>query len=221
MALVIDWKKKIFPIMEIRYFGHSFFRLKGKEITLATNPFDASLGLKVSPQTADIVLFSSPAKTELRKIINKPVSRDETFVIDNPGEYEVGDVFILGFSEGKTTFYVVTIDDLRLVFLGGLSKKLSDKQIEEVDGIDVLFLPVGDREKLLAPKQAVEIINQVEPKIIIPMSYQIPSLKLDLATLDSFLKEVEQEQKFPLDKLLVTKDKLPLEKEVVVLNARS
>jgi len=207
--------------MEIKYFGHSFFRLKGKEMVLATNPFDSSLGLKVPPQAADIVLFSSPAKIELNKIINKTVSREKLFVIDNPGEYEVGGIFVLGTAGEKATFYVITMDDLRLVFLGGLSEKLSDKHIEEVDGVDILFLPVGDKEKLLAPKQAVEIINQVEPKIIIPMSYQIPGLKLDLAPLAVFLKEMGQEQKTPLDKLLVTKDKLPLEKEVVVLNARS
>ena len=82
-------------------------------------------------------------------------------------------------------------------------------------------MPVGDKEKLLTAKQAVEIINQVEPKIIIPMSYQLPGLKLDLAPLSGFLKELGQEEKATIDKLLITKDKLPLEKEVVVLNARS
>jgi len=207
--------------MEIKYFGHSFFRLKGKEMVLATNPFDSSLGLKVSPQAADIVLFSSPAKIKLNKIINKTVSREKLFVINNPGEYEVGGIFVLGTVGGKATFYVITMDGLRLVFLGDLSEKLSDKQIEEVNGVDILFLPVGDKKNFLASKQAVEIINQVEPKIIIPMSYQLPGLKLDLAPLAVFLKEMDQEQKTPLDKLLVTKDKLPLEKEVVVLNARS
>jgi len=207
--------------MEIKYFGHSFFRLKSKEMVLITNPFDSSLGLKVPPQAADIVLFSSLAKIELNKIINKTVSREKLFVIDNPGEYEVGGIFVLGTAGEKTTFYVMTMDGLCLVFLGGLSGKLSDKQIEEFDGVDILFLPVGDKEKLLAAKQAVEIINQVEPKIIIPMSYQLPGLKLDLAPLTVFLKEIGQEQKAPLDKLLITKDKLPLEKEVVILNARN
>lgn len=207
--------------MEIKYFGHSFFRLKGKEMVLITNPFEASLGLKVPPQAADIVLFSSPTKIEIDKIINKTVSRENLFVIDHPGEYEVGGIFVLGTAGEKTTFYVITMDGLRLVFLSGLSGKLSDKQIEEFDGVDILFLPVGDKEKLLTAKQAVEIINQVEPKIIIPMSYQLPGLKLDLAPLSGFLKELGQEEKATIDKLLITKDKLPLEKEVVVLNARS
>jgi len=198
--------------MEIKYFGHSFFRLKGKEMVLVTNPFDASLGLKVPPQTADIVLSSSPIKIELNKIINKTVSREKLFVIDSPGEYEVGGIFVLGTAGEKATFYVISMDDLRLVFLGGLSGKLSDKQLEEIDGVDILFLPVGDKKNLSAAKQALEIINQVEPKIIIPMNYQ---------SLSGFLKELGQEEKAPLDKLLMTKDKLPLEKEVVVLNARS
>jgi len=198
--------------MEIKYFGHSFFRLKGKEMVLVTNPFDASLGLKVPPQAADIVLSSSPIKIELNKIINKTVSREKLFVIDSPGEYEVGGIFVLGTAGEKATFYVISMDDLRLVFLGGLSGKLSDKQIEEIDGVDILFLPVGDKKNLSAAKQALEIINQVEPKIIIPMNYQ---------SLSGFLKELGQEEKAPLDKLLMTKDKLPLEKEVVVLNARS
>lgn len=198
--------------MEIKYFGHSFFRLKGKEMVLVTNPFDASLGLKVPPQAADMVLSSSPIKIELNKIINKTVSREKLFVIDSPGEYEVGGVFVLGTAGEKTTFYVITMDGLRLVFLGGLSGKLSDKQIEEIDGVDILFVPVGDKKNSLAGKQTLEIINQVEPKIIIPMNYQ---------SLSGFLKELGQEEKAPLDKLLMTKDKLPLEKEVVVLNARS
>ena len=104
------------------------------------------------------------------------------------------------------------MDGLRLVFLGGLSGKLSDKQIEEIDGVDILFVPVGEEKNSLAGKQTLEIINQVEPKIIIPMNYQ---------SLSGFLKELGQEEKVPIDKLLMTKDKLPLEKEVVVLNARS
>ena len=198
--------------MEIKYFGHSFFRLKGKEMVLVTNPFETSLGLRIPPQAADMVLSSSPIKIELNKIINKTVSREKLFVIDSPGEYEVGGVFVLGTAGEKTTFYVITMDGLRLVFLGGLSGKLSDKQIEEIDGVDILFVPVGDKKNSLAGKQTLEIINQVEPKIIIPMNYQ---------SLSGFLKELGQEEKVPIDKLLMTKDKLPLEKEVVVLNARS
>jgi hypothetical protein len=207
--------------MEIKYFGYSFFRFKGKEMVLCTDPFDSSLGLKVPPQASDIVLFSSPQKIELGKIINKTVSRENLFIIDGPGEYEVGGVFVLGVQAGNATIYVITMDGLRLVFLGGLTEKLTDKQIEEIDGVDILFLPVGDKKIGLEAKKAVEITNQIEPKIIIPMAYQITGLKVELGPLDDFLKEMGIEEKTPQEKLIVVKDKLPLEKEVVILNARS
>jgi hypothetical protein len=207
--------------MEIKYFGYSFFRFKGKEMVLTTDPFEASLGLKVPPQASDIVLFSQPSKIDLEKVINKTTAREKVFVIDNPGEYEVGGVFVLGIKGEKSTIYIITMDGLRLVFLGGLSEKLTDKQIEEIDGVDVLFLPVGDKEIALEAKKAAEITTQIEPKVVIPMSYQIPGLKVDLEPLDNFLKEMGIEEKTPQDKLILTKDKLPLEKEVVILNARS
>jgi L-ascorbate metabolism protein UlaG (beta-lactamase superfamily) len=207
--------------MEIKYFGYSFFRLKGKEMVLCTDPFDDSLGLKVPPQASDIVLFSSPAKIELGKAINQTASREKLFMVDGPGEYEVGGVFILGNQSEKSTVYVITMDGLRLVFLGGLTEKLTDKQIEEIDVVDILFLPVGDRKMALDTKKAAEITNQIEPKIIIPMSYQIPGLKVELGPIDDFLKEMGIEEKNLQDKLIVAKDKLPLEKEVVILNARS
>jgi hypothetical protein len=207
--------------MEIKYFGYSFFRFKGREMVLCTDPFDDSLGLKIPPQASDLVLFSSPAKNGFEKVINKPVNREKIFVIDGPGEYEVGGVFVLGAQSEKSTVYVVTMDGLRLVFLGGLTEKLTDKQVEEIDGVDILFLPVGDKKMALDAKKAVEITNQIGPKIIIPMSYQIPGLKVELGPLDDFLKEMGVEEKNLQDKLIVSKDKLPLEKEVVILNARS
>lgn len=200
--------------MEIKYFGHSCFRLKGKEIVLVINPFDPSLGIKISGLMSDIVLFTDKKDSYLSPLIVKPVTRENLFVIDSPGEYEVGGVFILGISTGKKTSYVVSMDDLRLVFLSDLKEKLSDKQIEDIDGTDILFLPAGDA------KQALEIINQIEPSIIIPMAYKLPELKVELPLLEDFLKEIGQEAT-AIEKLIISKDKLPLEKEVVVLNARS
>lgn len=200
--------------MEIKYFGHSCFRLKGKEIVLTANPFDPSLGIKISGLTSDIVLFADKKDSHLSSLVTKAVTRENVFVIDAPGEYEIGGVFVLGISTGKTTAYVVSMDDLRLVFLNDLKEKLSEKQIEDIDGTDILFLPAGDA------KQAGEIINQIEPSIIIPMAYKLPGLKAELPLLEDFLKETGQEAT-TIEKLIISKDKLPLEKEVVVLNARS
>jgi len=206
--------------MEIKFFGHFCFRIKGKDIVLVTNPFPSSLGFKLPTLPADVVIASDKKDQVKLDLVNKAVNRQEPFFIDSPGEYEVGGSFVLGIQAGKNILYMITMDGLRLAFLNGLTEILSEKQLEELDGVDILFLAVGEKGGLL-PKLATEIINQIEPKIIIPMAYKIPQLNLDLAPLGDSLKQMGIEQTNPQEKLIISKDKLPLEKEVVVLNARS
>ncbi len=207
--------------MEIKYLGHSCFRIKGKQMVVLTNLLDDSSGLKLpSGSTSDLVISSSPASEQKIKTIIKPVKREETFVIDRPGEYEVGGLFVLGIGfKSKITVYVVTIDDLRIGFLGSLTDKLSDKQLEELDGVDILLLPVGGKP-YIDSKQANFLIDKIQPSFVIPMAYKMPGLKIDLETVDEFLKEVGVQDTKAIDKLLVSKESLPLEREIVVLNAK-
>ena len=206
--------------MEIKYFGHFCFLIKGKDIVLVTDPFSSSLGIKLPQIIADVVLFSGKEAQGDSSLITKAVGRENPFLIKEPGEYEIGGSFVLGIQAGKNNnIFVITVDGLRLAFLGGLTENLSDKQLEEIDGVDILFLPVGG--KTLNSKKAIDLIGQIDPKIIIPMSYKIPGLNLDLAPLSDFLKQMGIEQTNPQEKLIISKDKLPLEKEVVVLNARN
>ena len=179
--------------MEVKYFGNSCFRIKGKDIVLLTNPFDSSLGIKLSDLAADLVLFSSKKDSkENSSLVKNALNRKETFVIDEPGEYEVGGVFVLGIPFDKKTIYIITIDGMRLAFLGEISHKVTEKELEEIDGVDILFLPVGGNS-VLTEKQAAYIEEKIQPKIIIPMSFKIPSLKIDFAEVGEFLKEIGSE----------------------------
>lgn len=207
--------------MEIKYLGYSCFRIKGKQMVVLTDLLDDSSGLKLpSGSTSDLVISSSPANEQKIKAMIKPVKREETFVIDRPGEYEVGGLFILGIGfKSKITVYVVTIDDLKIGFLGGLTDKLSDKQLEELDGVDILLLPVGGKP-YIDSKQANFLIDKIQPSFVIPMVYKMPGLKIDLEAVDEFLKEVGAQATKAIDKLLVSKESLPLEREIVVLNAK-
>ncbi len=206
--------------MEIKYFGNSCFRIKGKDIVLTTNPFNASLGIKIPKIETDIVLFSSSLENKKDLgVIKGALNRKEPFVINEPGEYEVGGAFILGIPFGKKTIYIITIDGIRLVFLGQIKDKLSDKELEEVDGVDILFLPVGGKP-VISEKQAASIVENVQPRIVIPMSYKVTNLNIDFASVDEFLKQIGSEGLRPIDKLLISKEELPLEKEVILLDAK-
>lgn len=198
--------------MEIQFFGHSCFRIKGKQVILITDPFDLqSVGLKFPQIFADIITVSRQHSDHNNvSAVSGTSRRPEPFVVTGPGEYEISGVSIFGIPSGKNTIYIIDVDDLRLVHLGDLGHKLTETQLEEINGVDVLFVPVGGGDALDSQK-AVEVVTQVEPKIVIPMHSPI----------EDFLKLIGAEETKPVQKLVISKEKLPEERQVVVLDARN
>jgi L-ascorbate metabolism protein UlaG (beta-lactamase superfamily) len=213
--------------MEIKFFGHACFRLRGKSAVILTDPYDPYIGFKLPKIAADLVTISHEHKDHnYREAVTGSSNRKKPFVISGPGEYEIAGVSVFGImtfhdasrgkERGENTVYMITLDDVRLAHLGDLGHKLTDAQLEEINGVDVLMIPVGGTYTLDA-KEAVEVISQVEPKIVIPMHYHLPGLTIKLAPVETFLKEIGAEKVKPISKLTITKDRLPEEREVVVL----
>jgi L-ascorbate metabolism protein UlaG (beta-lactamase superfamily) len=213
--------------MDIYWYGQAMFKLKGKNATVLIDPFDpAAIGLKLpkpSDLEADIVLktHDHPDHNNLAAIPGDPVK------IEGPGEYEAKGVSVIGTSvfhdnqegaeRGKNTVYTIVIDGLNIVHLGDLGHTLSESQVEEIGSADILLIPVGSVYTIDA-KAATEVVSELEPRIIIPMHYLIPGLTVPLEGVDNFLKEMGAENPEALNKLSITKDKLPEEPQVVVLN---
>jgi len=214
--------------MYISWLGHSCFKLQDKigpdGVTVICDPFDPDyVGLKMPSTEADIVTISHDHKDHnYIKAIRK-----EPFVITDAGEYETKGVFIEGIlsdhdeekgkKRGQNIIYRIEIEDLSIAHLGDLGTTLSNKQLEKLEGTDILLIPVGGTYTLDA-KKAVEVINQIEPRIIIPMHYQVPGLKIkELAELDKFIKEIGLTPTYE-EKLKITKRDLPEETtELVIL----
>ncbi len=207
--------------MHIIWKGQSCFQIvaaptKGEQVSIVIDPFDQSLGLKPLNLTADI-LISSDYGTG-KEIKGNP------FLISGPGEYEIKDIFIHGFSflqkKGWNTIYVIEAEGIRLCHLNNFSnKEITSEQLEKIGDIDILIIPTGG-EDTIDSSQAVKIISQIEPRIVIPMSYQIPKLKAKLEGVDKFLKAMGQKSAETLDKLLIKKKDLPEgETKVIVLRS--
>ena len=169
--------------MDIWYLGHSSFKLKGKTATVVTDPFDSkSVGFKFPKTEADIVTISHDHKDHNNAGEVEKLKK----VVKGPGEYEINEVSIIGISSyhddkkgekrGKNTIYVFEIDDLRLAHLGDLGTKLSEKKIEQMGEIDILFIPVGG-EYTINAQVAAQISRDIEPVIIIPMHYKQKGLE--------------------------------------------
>jgi L-ascorbate metabolism protein UlaG (beta-lactamase superfamily) len=214
--------------MEITWYGHSCFRMMERGMAaIVTDPFDnAVVGFDPLKLRADIVTVSHDAPGHNFISAVKNISHH----IVNPGEYEIGGVFITGVqtdANGKkvvekprNTLYVFDFDGLTVAHLGDLRQALTQTEVEALGTVNVLIVPVGGGNGLNAAK-AAEIISLIEPDIVIPMHYghdkSNPDLGLD--PLSKFLKEMGLAETEPVLSLKVTRSSLPQETKVVVLEA--
>jgi len=216
--------------MEVTYLGHSSFKFRGKSVTVVTVPYDPEyVGLKYPKTEADIVTVSHnhPDHNFISIVGGGP------FVISQPGEYEIKGVSIFGFSSyhddkqgaerGKNIIYLIEVDGFRICHLGDLGERLSSELIEEIGTADILCIPVGGKVTL-GTNEAVELTAQIEPSIVLPMHFNLPGINQkifgDLNPVDEFLSKMEVEDKTVLDKLSISKDKLPEETKVVILERK-
>jgi len=206
--------------MVITWYGQACFRLQSGQTTVVIDPFEKKLGLTPPKFEAQIVLVTH----EHFDHNNTKDIKGDPLVIDGPGEYETSGVRIRGvFSyhddtegsqRGVNTIYVIKMEDIRIVHLGDLGQnRLTEEQLDTLGEVDILMVPVGGIYTLDA-KQATEITNQIEPKIVIPMHYKGGE---KLAPVSDFLKKMDFESVIPLSKLVVKKDELGEEMKVVVL----
>lgn len=216
-------------MVDIWWYGQACFKIKGKNASLVFDPYDASFtGLSPLKLAADIVLVSHRHLDHNNlAAVGSSSGTGAPFVIAGPGEYEISGVNIVGISSfhddkqgtlrGKNTVYHVTIDEVNIVHLGDLGqKKLTQEQVEALSTCDILLIPVGS-VYTISGRDAPDIVAQVEPKIIIPMHYKTAGLKIDLEPVDSFLAAMGKEKLTPVAKLSISRERLPQEPEVVLL----
>lgn len=216
-------------MVDIWWHGQACFRIKGKNATVVFDPYDADFtGLSPLKISSDIVCVSHDHKDHNNATVVKGDEEGKApFVISGPGEYEISGVNIVGIGSfhdekegaerGLNTIYQATIDEINIVHLGDLGqKKLTQEQVEALSSCDVLLIPVGS-VYTISGKDAGDIIAQIEPKIVIPMHYKIDGLKFDLEPVSVFLSSVGREKIEPQPKLSVSRERLPEELEVVLL----
>ena len=210
--------------MEIIWYGHASFRLKDRNSTVVTDPYDDSLGLVLPRPKADIVTISQDTS---RHNYVKGV-KGEFQVVDGPGEYEIGGTFVTGIrtwpskkGEGiVNNIFVIYMENLSICHLGNLSHVPTQSQVEDLGNIDILLAPVGGQSALNAA-QAAEVISLIEPYLVIPMHYSVPGLHSDLEAADKFLKELGMAKAKTVSTLKITKSTLPEETHVVLLEMRT
>jgi len=209
--------------MEIVWLGHSCFKIRGKEATIVTDPFDKTLGYPPRKMTAGIVTIShqNPHHNYIAGVDGNPRA------ITRPGEYEISHVFINGIATfhddengerlGKNTAFLMQIEEINIRHLGDLGHVPTSDQVEQMSATDILMVPVGGVTTLGAA-EAVETISLLQPKLVLPMHYKTDAIQIELEPLEKFLKEMGLKEIVSQPKLNISKSNLPITTTTVVLD---
>ena len=216
-------------IMQIYWHGYSAVRIEAKsgdkEATILTDPFQNEASLRM-PRTveADILLLSHQDRKNfsLENVQGKP------FIISDPGEYEIKDAFVQGIQDraldsgekARPLVYRIAAEGLNVAFLGQLKRKLTDYEIEELGDVDILLLPVGGGE-VMDSKLASETISTIEPRMVVPLHYDLPGIKTKLANVDAFCKALGVCKRQDANRLKISKKELPAEDMIVTVLERA
>ncbi len=206
--------------MVITHHGGQCFKVSFGNTTLAFDPISKKSKLTPMKFGSDVA-FISMHHEDFDGAEQVAHGNKQPFVIDGPGEYEVGDVTARGYGvstmydkkERFNTIYQVKLEEMNMVFLGALGNpEVDPKILSELGDIDILFVPIGGGDVLEVP-QAAKLATKLEAKLVIPMHY-------DSKSLQAFLKEESADNVKPVDKLtLKRKDVASMTGEVAVLKA--
>ncbi len=208
--------------MEITWFGHSCFRLTERQrATVITDPFDESLGYALPKLKGEIITISHHAPGHN----NQGSVKGDPRVIVEPGEYEIGGVFVIGIAMHNVNVeppkaniaFVFDFEGLTVAHLGDLDHVPQQSEIEELGEVNVALVPVGGGGALNST-QAAEVIALLEPSIVIPMHFKTDFTTLPLDPLDKFLKEMGVSHIQQEDTLKLSASGLPETTQIVVLN---
>lgn len=186
--------------MHIKWLGQATFVIESAS-TLVTDPYNRMLGLLLGQLPKDLaaaVVTVSHAHGDhsyTRGVGGQPR------IIQQTGHFTVGGFDIQGIAafhddeqgkkRGSNVLYVIRAENMTLCHLGDLGHVLTDEQVAAIGAVDLLMLPVGGFVTIGA-EQAVQVIAQLKPKLVLPMHYKVRKhfMPLPLAVVDKFTSAI-------------------------------
>jgi L-ascorbate metabolism protein UlaG (beta-lactamase superfamily) len=171
--------------VQLTFLGHSSFWIESAGGATAVTDFN---GMILPPQTPDIVTMNNAHSTHYTDFVD-PAVRHVLRGWDPKGGVALHDVThrdlhvrnvptnVRDFGGVRTngnSIFIFEVADLCIAHLGHLHHVLSDVHLGELGMIDVLLTPV-DGSFTMAQELMVEVIQQIQPAVIIPMHYFGPS----------------------------------------------
>lgn len=206
--------------MDVQFYGANCVVFTTKELRIVIDDTLAQLGAKSVTKPGDVLLFTGA---------HDAPTTGARMVIDMPGEYEIGNVSIVGIAarahmdekatQKNVTMYKIAYNDTAYVVTGHIYPELTESQLETIGMADVLFVPVGGNGYTLDPVGAMKISRSIEPKLLIPTHYDDKALKYEVPQqpLSQVLKEWVMEPKDRIEKLRLKPGELSDTTQLLIL----
>lgn len=215
--------------MKVKWLGHASFLVASESgIKIITDPYPQGSGLSYSQinEAADIVTMSHD-HFDHNNVTSVPGNPQ---VITGSGLKSIKGVQFRGIashhdqSQGKergaNTIFCFSVDGIKVCHLGDLGHRLNQEQIAEIGSIDVLFIPIGG-VFTIDSKLAGTVVDDLKPKIAMPMHYKTAKCDWPLNTVDDFVADKKNVRRLNSSEIEIEAGKLPDVTEIVVLEPAS
>ncbi len=183
--------------MNITWLAHAAFLIEGAGLRIITDPYTPStIGFATINEQADIVIRSSaddlghcnaamipgdpivvtateiaPAGIDVRGLHISPIAAQESLIYKS--------------APADNAMYRFTLDGIHVAHFGDVGNRLTESQLAALSGTDVLLVPAGG-PPTIDLDDLVDAIQVLQPRVVIPMHYQLPSAMFKMLPVTDF-----------------------------------
>jgi len=216
--------------MRITWYGHAAFLIETQGLRIILDPYRSpdSGGYLPIAEPADLVVVSHendryhshlgqivpPFETvralelpEEGKVI-RGIRFESVHVFETPERLPQDEVTLVHFRS----------EDLHVVFLGDLGHPLAETELAPVRGADILLAAAGGPPTIDYP-EIPALLDQIGPRIVIPMHFKTPKINLNIQPLERFLEVLAGAPivRRETSSIEITRATLPAQRTIVVL----
>ena len=199
--------------MKLIWHGHSCFTLISQDGILVFDPYKKHCvpGLELPDLEADVVLCSHNHDDHNAKELVILSQNKSSFQIQKIETYHDNQK---GKLRGKNIVHIVQTEDMKVVHMGDIG---CDFDMKDILNCDVLLIPIGGYYRI-DTKTALQFIQKIHPRIVIPMHYRSNDFGYDvLSTVDEFKTNLKSCVELDCNEIEISKETKP---QAVILRCK-
>lgn len=223
MTSRFNMEKDFSEAVRISWLGHSMFLLEDAGHRLVTDPYGEGVGYRLPQVEADIVLISHDHFDHS----NAALVKGDPVVVREPDPHDSAGIRIEGFptyhddkdgaERGANIIYRWNMQGINFAHLGDLGHLPGEDVVSSLEGVDVLFIPVGGTFTI-DDAQAAQVVRDLEPSIAIPMHFKTSACALPIKTADPFTAHFSEVETAGKEPVYVSRQDLPDQTLILVMD---